>query len=290
MNIITSLRIIGPTESISKFIYDNIQVDDPTEEDYQLWNCKKFLIKNNLVDKYTSIPYTTAAILNIFNRYEETIGENNILNDKNTTTILVSFESPNESVARAILAMSSIFTDLIIIGTLGDEYWDYSYGWLVIVFGKVIIEKPINFHDLITCKREFLEKSNNIVHNELKINTKNNAKHQEITKLLETIYLDLKKNFFNVNNLRIDNNTLYFDTIDRSALIWYDSCVFPDYITTGFVYSHHFNNYFGYSCKIGNNQLANDFLGLKTKRFKFSKQYDVNEEEYINRIEYLGPN
>ena len=53
MNIITSLRIIGPTESISKFIYDNIQVDDPTEEDYQLWNCKNFLIKNNLVNKDT---------------------------------------------------------------------------------------------------------------------------------------------------------------------------------------------------------------------------------------------
>ena len=292
MNIITSLRIIGPAESIGKFIYDNIQVSDPTEEDYLLWNCKNFLIKNNLVDKDTSIPYTTAAILNIFNKYEETLGESNILNDTNTTTLLVSFESPNESVASAILAMSSIFTDLIIIGSLGDEHWDYNYGWMVIVFGKVIIEKPINFHDLIICKREIIEKSNNIVHNELSLNSLNYDEKKEITYIIENIFLDLKKNNHlpNACNFRIIGYTLHFDTLDRSALMWYDSCIFHNKIISGFLYYHHLNYYFGYSCKIGTKHLANDFLGLKNKRFKLSKSYDCNEEEYISRIEYLGNN
>ena len=49
MNIISSLRIIGSVDSIRNFIFDNIQIDDPTEEDYQLWNCKNLLTFNIVI-------------------------------------------------------------------------------------------------------------------------------------------------------------------------------------------------------------------------------------------------
>ena len=35
MNVITSVRIIGNHNDIRRFIYDNIQINDPTEEDYK---------------------------------------------------------------------------------------------------------------------------------------------------------------------------------------------------------------------------------------------------------------
>ena len=59
------------------------------------------------------------------------MGIENPLDNPTYITTLVSFESPNESVINAIIAMSTIFTDLIIIGTVGDEYWDYIYGLLL---------------------------------------------------------------------------------------------------------------------------------------------------------------
>jgi hypothetical protein len=64
--------------------------------------------------------------------------------------------------------------------------------------------------------------------------------------------------------------------------------MFPNKINTGFVYYHNLNKYFGYSCKVGNKDIAKDFLGLKLKNFKFTQSYDICEEDYLNRIEYLG--
>lgn len=289
INIISSLRIIGSVDSIRNFIFDNIQTDDPTEEDYQLWNCKNLLIKHKLIDENTSIPYTTAAILNIFNEYDKIMGIENPIDNPTYITTLVSFESPNESVINAIIAMSTIFTDLIIIGTVGDEYWDYNYGWIVIVYGKIIVNKPIDFHNLLFSKSEFLEKSQNIIHNELTVEALEDGDLKLKYNILEGIYKDLRKNqFMRVSNLRIEGSKLLFDTIDRSALNWYESSMFPNKINTGFVYYHNLNKYFGYSCKVGNKDIAKDFLGLKLKNFKFKQSYDICEEDYLNRIEYLG--
>lgn len=292
MNIISSLRVIGPEESIRNFIYDNIQTDDPTEEDYQLWNCKNFLIKHKLINENTSIPYTTAGILNVFNRYDEIMGIENPLNNPNYITSLVSLESPNESVINAVIAMSKVLNDLTIIGTIGDEHWDYHYGWIIIIHGKILVNKPIDFHKLIFCKSEFVEKSTNLIYNELTVDTKDDDNVEDLKvkyNILENLYLDLHRNkFMRASNIKIVGNMLCFDTLERSAINWYEVCVFPEKINTGYTYNHSLNKYYGYICKKGNTIVAQDFLGLKLKNFKYTQSYDICEEDYINRVEYLG--
>lgn len=292
MNIISSLRVIGSPDTIKKLLYDNIQTDDPTEEDYQLWNCKNFLVENKLVSDNNSIPYTTAGILNIFNRYDEVMGVPNPLGNPDLITTLVSLESPNESVINAVIAMSTVLTDLVIIGTIGDEYWDYHYGWIIIIYGKILVNVPIDFHNLIFSKREFVEKSCQIIHNEITVDTiidNGNETLKVKYNILEGLYRDLGKNkFMRASNPRIDGLTLYFDTFERSAINWYEGCIFPSNVSTGYTYSHCHKKYFGYVCKIGNKTIASDFLGLRYKNFKFTQSYDISEDDYINRIEYLG--
>lgn len=282
MNVITSVRIIGNPNDISKFIYKNIQVDDPTEEDYKLWNCKKFLQENNHFEDNTSVPFTTAAILNVFNRYEEVMGEKNILDDKNTTTIVVSFESPYESMIPALKAMSMYFEDLLLIATKGDEHWEEFYGWTVISLGNILLDVSINFTSLITSYKNFIEKYPRIINNELTIIHTDNS---IMTSIVETIR---ENKWFNVSNLRFSKNKICFDTFEISALEWYNSLYFPEEVHSCLFYHECNNKYFGYSCKYGNKSLANDFLSFKVKKFKFVQYYDISEYDYIQRLEHLG--
>ena len=82
---------------------------------------------------------------------------------------------------------------------------------------------------------------------------------------------------------------IYFESLDRSVLEWYNSINFPDSVHSSLLYKECRNKYFGYSCKIGNKILASDFLSFKVKKFKFIQNYDTNEDEYIQRVQQLGP-
>ena len=284
MNVITSVRIIGKPDDLREFIYDNIQVDDPTEEHYKLWNCKNYLTeRGHFIDNDNeSVPFTTAAMLNIYNRNEESINQ---LIFQDTTTILASFESSYESMIPALKAMSIYFKNLIIICSKSDEYWDNFYGWYIIAYGNVLLNKDIVFNNLIGCPKDFLEKYPKIIINEITLINKSSIV-QIITSLME----DLRNNtFLNVSNLIVKDNKIYFESLDRSVLEWYNSINFPDSVYSSLLYKECRNKYFGYSCKIGNKILASDFLSFKVKKLKFIQNYDTNEDEYIQRVQQLGP-
>jgi len=269
MNVITSVRIIGNHNDIRKFIYDNIQINDPTEEDYKLWNCKRFLIENGYFKENSSVPFTTAAVLNVFTRYEEIMGQQNILDDSETTTIVVSFESPYESMIPALKAMSLYFKKLIIIGTKLDEYMDTLYGWLLITFGNVLLNVGMNFDELLESPKDIIEKYTRIVENELIIISKN---QEDITRVIEEL---------SSNNL--------FDTLEKSGVDWYNNINFPEDVHTCLFFRECRNKYFGYSSKIGSKYLASDFLSFTIKKFKFTQNYDKDEDDFLQREFHIGP-
>ena len=283
MNVITSVRIIGNHNDIRKFIYDNIQINDPTEEDYKLWNCKRFLIENGYFKENTSVPFTTAAVLNVFTRYEEVMGQQNILDDSETTTIVVSFESPYESMIPALKAMSLYFKKLIIIGTKLDEYMDTLYGWLVITFGNVLLNVGMNFDELLESPKDIIEKYTRIVENELIIISKN---QDDITRVVEELS---SNNLLNSSNFRFKENKIYFDTLEKSGVDWYNNINFPEDVHTCLFFRECRNKYFGYSSKIGSKYLASDFLSFTIKKFKFTQNYDKDEDDFLQREFHIGP-
>ena len=282
MNVITSVRIIGNHNDIRRFIYDNIQINDPTEEDYKLWNCKNFLIDNGYFKENSSVPFTTAAILNVFTKYEEVMGKQNILNDNETTTIVVSFESPYESMIPALKAMSNYFKNLIIVGTKLDEYMDTFYGWLVITFGNLLLNVSMNFNELLESPIDFIEKYNRVVENELTIISKNSG---DITRIVEELN---SNNLLNASNLRFKENKIYFDTLDKSSVNWYNNINFPEYVHSCLFFRECRNKYFGYSCKLGSKYLASDFLSFTVNKFKFIQSYDKDEDDFLQREFLIG--
>ena len=141
------VRIIGNHNDIRRFIYDNIQINDPTEEDYKRGIVNNFLIENGYF-KENLMFLLLQPVLNVFTRYEQVMGQQNILDDSETTTIVVSFESPYESMIPALKAMSNYFKNLILIATKLDEYMDTLYGWLVITFGNILLNVGMNFDEL----------------------------------------------------------------------------------------------------------------------------------------------
>jgi hypothetical protein len=282
MNVITSVRIIGNNDDIRRFIYDNIQINDPTEEDYKLWNCKNFLSENGYFKENFGVPFTTAAILNVFTRYEEVMGKQNILNDNETTTIVVSFESPYESMIPALKAMSKYFKNLIIIGTKLDEYMDTFYGWIIITFGNLLLNVSMNFNELLDSPKDFIEKYTRVIENELTIISRNT---EDVTRIVEELS---SNNLLNVSNLRFKENKIYFDTLDKSGVEWYNNFNFPEYVHSCLFFRECRNKYFGYSCKLGSKYLANDFLSFTVKKFKFTQNYDKDEDDFLQREFYIG--
>ena len=283
MNVITSVRIIGNHNDIRKFIYDNIQINDPTEEDYKLWNCKRFLIENGYFKENISVPFTTAAVLNVFTRYEQVMGQQNLLDDSETTTIVVSFESPYESMIPALKAMSNYFKNLILIATKLDEYMDTLYGWLVITFGNVLLNVGMNFDELLESPKDIIEKYTRIVENELIIISKN---QEDITRVVEELS---SNNLLNSSNFRFKENKIYFDTLEKSGVDWYNNINFPEDVQTCIFFRECRNKYFGYSSKIGSKYLASDFLSFTIKKFKFTQNYDKDEDDFLQREFHIGP-
>ena len=283
MNVITSVRIIGNHNDIRKFIYDNIQINDPTEEDYKLWNCKRFLIENGYFKENISVPFTTAAVLNVFTRYEQVMGQQNLLDDSETTTIVVSFESPYESMIPALKAMSNYFKNLILIATKLDEYMDTLYGWLVITFGNVLLNVGMNFDELLESPKDIIEKYTRIVENELIIISKN---QEDITRVVEELS---SNNLLNSSNFRFKENKIYFDTLEKSGVDWYNNINFPEDVHTCLFFRECRNKYFGYSSKIGSKYLASDFLSFTIKKFKFTQNYDKDEDDFLQREFHIGP-
>ena len=125
--------------------------------------------------------------------------------------------------------------------------------------------------------KDFIEKYTRIVENELTIISKN---QHDITKIVEELSCN---NLLNSFNLRFKENKIYFNTIERSAVEWYNSINFPENVHSCLFFKECRNIYFGYSCKLGSKYLANDFLSFKVKKFKFTQNYDKDEDDFLQR-------
>jgi hypothetical protein len=140
----------------------------------------------------------------------------------------------------------------------------------------------MNFNELLESPIDFIEKYTRVIENELTIISKNS---EDITKIVEELN---SNNLLNSFNLRFKENKIYFNTLDKSSVDWYNNINFPENVHSCLFFKECRNKYFGYSCKLGSKYLASDFLSFTVKKFKFTQSYDKDEDDFLQREYYIG--
>ena len=261
VDIVTNISLKGSKGEIKSFINDYLFV---SSEQTLIWDCEDFLN-----EKYPNIMKSFDKSINA------TGGRVKIFIEKDSITLTSKYGYCEEM----LKIISNYYKKLIINVEYFDETLELWYGIMVLKAGEVYNDEYVSIARVEDSMIKNIEKEVPVVKNHLCLL----GNSEEIEKILKNILFILSDIKF--VNLSIDDNSVLFDTKNKSALDKIlDKCnnEFKDIIVT-FNFTEKNNKYYGFNTIVRGERILIEFIGFKfNKRGYLESTLSINEDDYLS--------